>query len=283
MTSIATPIWNQIAREQHLETTAARIAFSLNDDRMTRMGEIWSELEEKAGISEGTIRLSLRTCLPLLLEGFAIQQYLNQHPGLRSAMPEINSPQEAVSLMTAEWRLTPEEQDQLLKALEDPMSLARWEEAARKAQEEGNGSSPSKSKKAQHLNPPMKFLIAFPDLQALLKNAGMSRPKKTETFILSACASRVFVEFRGVVAGIEMLVLSDGAVELPAHNFPALIKTYKGTRFLNFVGSANGLKIQSFTMPVISWNPRPRPPADFKLFPTMAPPEVDGTAPVGSR
>lgn len=113
----------------------------------------------------------------------------------------------------------------------------------------------------------MKFLIAVPDLQALLKNVGMSRPKKTDTFILSACASRVFVEFRGIVAGIEMLVLSDGAVELPAHNFPTLIKTYKGTQFLNFDGGANGLKIQNLTTPVISWNPQPEPPAYFQLFP----------------
>jgi len=139
MTRVATPIWNQIAREQHLETTAARIAFSLNQDRQIRMSEIWTTLEEKAGASE-TALLCLQTCLPLLLEGFAIQQHLSKYPGLRRAMPDINSPQEAVVLMTMEWKLTPEEQADLLTALEDPMSLARWQEAAEMALNEPAGT-----------------------------------------------------------------------------------------------------------------------------------------------
>src|SRR4051812_41938413 len=101
----------------------------------------------------------------------------------------------------------------------------------------------------------MKFTIAVSDLESLLKGAGISRPKKTDVFTLSACAARVFVESKDGIAGIEALVLSDGAVTLPSQKFSALLKTYKGTRFLSFEGSAAGLQIQTFRMPVLSYSP----------------------------
>ena len=115
----------------------------------------------------------------------------------------------------------------------------------------------------------MKFLIAYAEIATLLKSAGVTRPKKDDILTLSACAARVFVECKGDVAGIEMIVLSEGAVTLPAQKFLMLIKTYKGTRALNFEGCPNSLKIQNFTMPILTWNPNPKPPANFKLFPTQ--------------
>ena len=118
----------------------------------------------------------------------------------------------------------------------------------------------------------MKFTIALSDLESLIKGAGISRPKKKDVFTLSACVGRVFVESKGGVAGIETLVLYDGAVTLPAQKFSALLKTYKGTRFLNFEGSADGLQIQTFRMPVLDYDAHPKPPADFHVFPTASPP-----------
>ena len=106
----------------------------------------------------------------------------------------------------------------------------------------------------------MKFNITLTGLELLLKSAGISRPKKTDVFTLSACGARVFVEFKGNVAGIEEPVLSEGAVTLPAQKFLALLKTYKGMRALNFQGGPSGLKVQNFTMPVLAWNPSPEPP-----------------------
>ena len=119
----------------------------------------------------------------------------------------------------------------------------------------------------------MKFLISFTEIHNLLKSAGVTRPKKEDVLTLSACAARVFVEFKGDVAGIEMIVLSEGAVRLPAQKLLMLIKTYKGTRILNFEGGPTSLKIQNFTMPILAWNPNPKPPANFKLFsPQSTPP-----------
>lgn len=121
----------------------------------------------------------------------------------------------------------------------------------------------------------MKFTIALTDLETLLRGAGVARPKKTDTLKLSACAARVFVESKDGVAGIESLVLADGAVTLPAKSFGSVLKTYKGTKFLNFDGSSDGLKINAFTMPVLSYDPAPIPPADFQTFPVSTSPEPD--------
>ncbi len=79
----------------------------------------------------------------------------------------------------------------------------------------------------------MKFTIALADLESLLK-AILSRPRKDDTLILSACAARVFIECKGDGAGIEAIVFSDGAVTFPAQKFRDLLKPYKGTRFLTF-------------------------------------------------
>ena len=122
----------------------------------------------------------------------------------------------------------------------------------------------------------MKFTIALADLESLLK-AVVSRPRKTDTVILSTCAARVFVECTGNVAGIEALVFGDGAVTLPAQKFRDLLKTYKGTRFVTFEWGADGLHVQNFRLPVIGYDPRPKPPADFHVFPVIPPPSSTTT------
>jgi hypothetical protein len=116
----------------------------------------------------------------------------------------------------------------------------------------------------------MKFTVALNDFEALLRGAGVSRPKKTDTLKLSACAARVFIETKDGVAGIEALVLADGAVTLPTKSFAAVLKTYKGTKFLNFDASVDALQINSFRMPVLSYDRAPTPPADFQVFPASA-------------
>lgn len=115
----------------------------------------------------------------------------------------------------------------------------------------------------------MKFTIALTDLETLHKAAGLSKLKKTDVFTLFACAGRVFTEFKGDVAGIEELVLEDGAVTVPAKNFVDLIKTYKGTRLLNIEAGPDRLKVQNFSMPILGYNPSPTPPAQFRVFPAV--------------
>ena len=128
----------------------------------------------------------------------------------------------------------------------------------------------------------MKFTIARADLESLLK-AVVSRPRKDDTVILSACAARVFIECTGNVAGIEALVFGDGAVTLPAQKFRDLLKTYKGTRFLTFEWDADGLHVQNFRLPVLGYDPHPKPPADFQVFPAIPPPSSTTTQSNPSR
>jgi hypothetical protein len=111
----------------------------------------------------------------------------------------------------------------------------------------------------------MKFTVRIDDFESLLK-AVVSRPRKTDKLRLSACAARVFVESKHGVGGVEALVFSDGAVMLPAPKFRDLIKTYKGRVSLTFDGSADGLRIENFLMPVLGYEPSPKPPAALQVF-----------------
>jgi hypothetical protein len=118
----------------------------------------------------------------------------------------------------------------------------------------------------------MKFSIARVDLEGLLK-AILSRGRSTDTLTVSACAGHVFVECNGVVAGMEALVFSDGAVRMPAAGtFRYFLKTYKGSHFLTIEGNSGGLLIKTLWMSVLSYDPHPKPPADFLVFLVTAPP-----------
>lgn len=142
MTFLAAPIWNQIAQTQDLQTEAAKVAFRLTQNQIGRMENLWLKLETQAGTPPRVARCLL-TCLPLLTESEAIQAYVSEHPELRNALPEINDPQEAVDLMTLDYRLNPEDQTNLLSRLTDPqMSLRRWLGAANSVRNPGSPNAP---------------------------------------------------------------------------------------------------------------------------------------------
>src|SRR5436309_2447628 len=113
----------------------------------------------------------------------------------------------------------------------------------------------------------MKFSIALSDLENLLKTLA-PRPKAADTFTLSACAGRVFVECKGDIGGIEALVFEDGAVSLPTKKFRELLKTYKGRQSLTVEADAGGLRIGNFQMPVLGYTDNPKPPGEFQVFGT---------------
>ena len=117
----------------------------------------------------------------------------------------------------------------------------------------------------------MKFSIALSDLENLLKTLA-PRPKAADTFTLSACAGRVFVECKGDIGGIEALVFEDGAVSLPTKKFRELLKTYKGRQSLTVEADAGGLRIGNFQMPVLGYNARAAAPGHFQVFGASIPP-----------
>jgi len=108
----------------------------------------------------------------------------------------------------------------------------------------------------------MKFHISVRELERLFK-ATVERPRKADTVTLSACASYVFVECRGDIAGAKAAVYRDGAVTLKAKKFRDFLKTYKNMEAPIFEESADGLRIKTLPIPVASYDPKPKPPAEF--------------------
>lgn len=62
---------------------------------------------------------------------------------------------------------------------------------------------------------------------------------------------------------MEATIEREGQVSLPAKTFRKVLDTYAGVAELQIDGSAEGLKINAFKMPVLSWNPTPTQPAGF--------------------
>jgi hypothetical protein len=112
----------------------------------------------------------------------------------------------------------------------------------------------------------MKFTIALLDLENLVKAACIAPSRKVDNLMLTAHGSRVFIERKGTVAGMDALVSAEGSVTLPTKPFRNVLKTYKGTRRLDFEGNADGLRIQKFRMPVVSYDSKPKLPADFHVL-----------------
>src|SRR4051812_4819668 len=112
MTEVAAPVWNQIAESQQLESKAAQIAFKLDQDQLAEVDRLLMIRLEDLQTPQAVARC-LPTYLPLLTESQAISQFVSQHPTYRNALPEVNSPKEAVELATVDYRLTPEEQSLL--------------------------------------------------------------------------------------------------------------------------------------------------------------------------
>ncbi|MEO6567733.1 MAG: hypothetical protein ABIO94_03140 [Opitutaceae bacterium] len=132
MTFLAAPIWNQIARDEHLETAAAKVAFHLNDHQLAILNDLWMKEEAEVGTPLAVARC-LPTCLPLLTESEAVNSFVGKHPELRNALPEMLDAQEAVWLMEVDRRLTPDEQTILAKVLLSPEAQERWLRAALQA------------------------------------------------------------------------------------------------------------------------------------------------------
>jgi len=133
MTFLPAAVWNQIAREQDLQSPAAKVAFQLNSKQLAKQDDLWMQREEKAGTPRRVARC-LPTCLPLLTESQAVNQFVSQHPEMRNALPEMLDAEEAVGLMTADYRLTAVEQATLTRLLSSPEARTRWLQAAKLAQ-----------------------------------------------------------------------------------------------------------------------------------------------------
>lgn len=120
LTSIAAPIWNEIARTQELKTDWARMTFALKPDAMAEMENREYEALLKRKISQPVASAYL-DMKPLLMERKAISRHLLKHPELSRALPEVTSINEAVILASSDRPLSRQEQKRLTVLLQEEL------------------------------------------------------------------------------------------------------------------------------------------------------------------
>ena len=104
--------WNRIAETQSLKTEWAKRMFSLTQDALLKALEQETE-ELKKETTSNRVRLAYLEIMPLLWENEAISGFCLANPGLRAAMPQIESVPEAVAIADRDYPMTQSEQREL--------------------------------------------------------------------------------------------------------------------------------------------------------------------------
>ena len=109
----------------------------------------------------------------------------------------------------------------------------------------------------------MKFKISPAELQPILKRAFLKAPTKKTLMTITAFEGKVYCETQNAGSSGPAEVTAPGQVVLPAKAFRLVIDTYKTVPSIEIEGSAAGLRINSFKMPLTSWSPAAKVPAAF--------------------
>ena len=119
MYGVAARVWNQVAKEQPLQTGMARSLFPLSQDKLNEALEARELALQQKGV-EPRVASAYLTVAPLLWEKAALAAYSRDHPGIEGALPEVVSPAEATLLATKEFSLTESQQRTLQQQLMTP-------------------------------------------------------------------------------------------------------------------------------------------------------------------
>jgi len=104
LTSIAAPIWNEIAKTQTLETSWPRRVFAMDQDAIAAEEHLeYKALKRLVGQDVAIAYLDMK---PLDLERKAIARFTQANPNYLQALPEIASTSEAVLIASADRPLT---------------------------------------------------------------------------------------------------------------------------------------------------------------------------------
>ena len=133
----------------------------------------------------------------------------------------------------------------------------------------------------------MKFTVERIALQRMIEQLKFERGvagAQQRMLRLSACAARVFVEANNVTAGIEALVMEDGACNVPRMKFLKVLRTFAHKPNITLAADASGLRIEGFVMKATHFSPVAVAPGEFQVFPVtdawLAPPETSKPAPL---
>ena len=116
----------------------------------------------------------------------------------------------------------------------------------------------------------MKFIVERIALQRMIEQLKFERGvagAQQRMLRLSACAARVFVEANHVTAGIEALVLEDGACNVPRMKFLKVLRTFTHKPNITLAADASGLRIEGFVMKATHFSPVAIAPREFQVFP----------------
>ena len=120
LTSVAAPIWNEIARTQPLKTEWARKAFAMDQAEMAALEDReYQALKRRVAPVVASAFLDLK---PLLIERRAITRFTLEHPEFLQALPEIASVSEAVIYASMDRPLSPMQQKVLARLLQDDLT-----------------------------------------------------------------------------------------------------------------------------------------------------------------
>lgn len=111
MTSLPAKVWNEMAHAG-LKTAWARETWALDAKGIQAAEQRAARYLRKDGLDSMLVQAFL-DARPLLLEREAIARYVRTHPELRGALPEVNSINEAILIVTGDWPLDQSETEQL--------------------------------------------------------------------------------------------------------------------------------------------------------------------------
>ena len=116
-------VWNAIAASQPLSEPWATLFRLTPQELPAALDRLVDKPAEQAGADNRTV-LAYRLVAPLLVETEAISAYLeeSQQSMLRMSLPELTSVNEAVTLASMEYRLTPYQQRKLTQLLKAAMT-----------------------------------------------------------------------------------------------------------------------------------------------------------------
>ena len=109
----------------------------------------------------------------------------------------------------------------------------------------------------------MKLRLKTTDVESTLKAVFARMPTKKAVLTITAIDGKFILESGNNSGAVEVAIEREGQVSLPAKTFRKVLDTYTGGAELQIDGSAEGLKINAFKMPVASWNPTPARPPGF--------------------
>lgn len=117
MVSLPAKVWNEIAELGPIRTEWAKERFPLNDEGIQQAEEQDADQLDSDGVDPMIVQAFL-DARPLLLEREAIARYVLRHPELRGTLPEVNSINEAILLVTGDWPLSQSETERLRTLLD---------------------------------------------------------------------------------------------------------------------------------------------------------------------